>query len=355
MLAHRILFLAALAAGLPALAACGSPAVEETGPGPLPTPQPSPVPPNAVVGHLGTVEHLTARDGYLYWAELTSMTQQPWSIRRVAETGGTPATIVAATEEVNGLAVDATRVYWTGGYEGNKLLAASSDGHDPSAAPTVIAFPLSEPTSVVVDGPDAYVVDSGAVMRVSLADGTTSVAILGDTGYFSVAPVAPGGDVVAVTHVAACSGGATPCFTTMVERASSTPVAVPGGSPAPSTQIYGSNDAVDGLALDGDGVYLAEKTSGDHGWDHIVKIPLTGSGGPSEVLPAGSNTVEHLVAAAGLLYWYTGVGSVVTMPAAGGTPLMISNDTVTALVADGSHVFGLTTLADGTGAILREN
>jgi hypothetical protein len=353
MLAHRILFLATLAAAVPPLAACGSSAIEETGPGPLPTPSPtpSPLPANAVVGHLGTVEHLTARDGFLYWAEITSMTDQPWSIRRVAESGGTPTTLVAATEEPKGLAVDATRVYWTGGYEGNRLLAVSRDGEDPSVAPTVIAFPLTGPSSVVVEGSDAYVVDTSAVMRVSLADGTTSVAVLGDTGYFSVAPVAQGGGVVAVTHAAACSGGATPCFTTMIERS---PVAVPGGTAAPS-QLYGSNDAVDGLALDGDSVYLAEKTGGDHGWDHIVKIPLTGTDGPTEVLAAGTNTVESLVATAGTLYWYTGVGSVVSMPAAGGTPRMIASDAVKALVADGGHVFGLTTLADGTSAIVHES
>jgi hypothetical protein len=288
---------------------------------------------------------VAAGGGFVYWVQ-GDPGAAAWSMRRVSESGGSPQLVVAAIDELPiGLAVDATRVYWTGGPNSNSLLSAPNDGADPGAAPTTITSELSSPGSVVVAGPVAFVADAHAVMSVSLADGTASIATVGDANYFGAGPLAVANALMVVNHGSCTVGTSSPCTSTTVLRYA------PGDAAA--TQLYGSANDVDGFATDGTHAYLAEKTNLDFGADHILS--LDGSGAPpGTVLAAAPTGVHSLVATEGTLYWSSGVGTVYSMPAAGGTPTQITEDTVTTLVADAGQVFGVTTLADGTSAIVRE-
>jgi hypothetical protein len=92
--------------------------------------------------------------------------------------GGGPSTTLASTASAtyfpSDIAVDETRVYWTGfttgEVPGGTVMSVGKHG----GAPTTLASGSGEPTGIAVDATSAYWADfyEGTVMKVALAGGT---------------------------------------------------------------------------------------------------------------------------------------------------------------------------------------
>jgi hypothetical protein len=105
-------------------------------------------------------------------------------IESVPHSGGTPKTLIAltGTPSLNGIAVDATSVYWTerkgAGSTGGSVNKIPLAG---AASATVLASGLNTPTTLRVDATNAYWIDSNAqtISTVPLAGGTPTVLASG--------------------------------------------------------------------------------------------------------------------------------------------------------------------------------
>jgi hypothetical protein len=267
-----------------------------------------------VLANVDSAVGLTASDGYLYWVNLGA----PWSIERIAETGGAVETVATSPVQPMDFAVSGALVYWTA--VDGALRSAPVTG---TSAPTVVASQLPGAWNLAIAGGAAYLgvgatsASDGTLLRVALGGGAPTVVLSGE-----IAPVlGDGTDVHFVSHGADLPAG-------VVYRYAA-------GDAAP-TALYGPSP-VSSIAVAAGFLYACVDEHSSSTLVDIVSIPL--GGGPPATLVKG---VERgfVVAASGVVAWWTPT-SVWAVPDQGGTPTQLAQDAVTELAVDGDGVFGI--------------
>jgi len=314
--------LAALSAGLSALAACSQPVASSAGV--LATPP-------------GLAQNLTASNGYVYWAASDGAATPTWSIDRVDESGGAVEQVATRIAPPNGLAVDGIDAYWTS--DDGVLRAVPVSGLAPGAAPRVIASNLGSPGSLAVVGGSAYVMVvpsyAMALEKIPL-DGTppttiasggllTSLVTDGEAVYF--AQVDPTHDFVGTVWRYA-TGDASP------EKVLS-----------PSVPVLE-------IAIGGGNLYaeVGDPTTQDRLSD-ITSVPLTG-GAPATL--ASGVKLNVLGASSASVYWST-TSAVWTVQSKGGTATQVSSDGVSSFASEAGRLFAVRFDAQAGTQVVAEN
>jgi hypothetical protein len=294
-------------------------------------------PPHAVTDHLGSVDHLTVADGFIYWTQLDSVSADTWSVRRVAETGGTPEVLAADVARPLGLAADGARVLWTS-YADRNLYVVPVTGAAPGAAPTVITT-LAAPAPVVLVGGTAYVRNdlqllSSTIVSVRLDDGAQTEVASGTFGGIAT----DGQAVYFIRHDFPCASLS--CVTSSVMRYAP-------GDAAPAT-VLSAPAFTDTILVDHGTLFLLAQ-SGDKGPDDLWSVPAAG-GTPAKIA-TGIPASAALAATRDTLYWTA--GGLFSLARTGtAAPASVSSDDIGPLAADEQKAFGVITTADGDTAIV---
>lgn len=214
-----------------------------------------------------------ATDGtYVYWANVAGFTP---GLMRAPVTGAGPTTMLAPASDASpyGIALDATRIYWTG--------------------PGVVASMLKEggPVTTLATNQSFELVDSA----IAIDDTTVYWEV---SGHIRSVPKAGG----AAVDLAAT--GSSPRFITV--RGSSLywysdpslfTVPTSGGAPVELTKAGASGLAVDDTML----YWAADFGLGAEGKGYVAKLPT--AGGPPQMMVSGENHPIGMAVDATHIYW----------------------------------------------------
>jgi sugar lactone lactonase YvrE len=208
----------------------------------------------------------------------------------------TPSRITIASTQDNpqGLAVDATSVYWANNDGGTVLKAPLGGG-----VATTLASGQDGPFGIAVDATSVYWTneEGGTVMKVPLGGGTTTTLASGQS--------APTAITLDSTNVYWTNSG------------SSTVMKVALGGGTATTLATGQNGS--GIAVDATSVYLANYSAGT-----VTKVPL--GGGTVTTLASGQGGPTGIAVDATSVYWTNrNSGAVMKVPLDGGTATTLAS------------------------------
>jgi uncharacterized protein DUF5050 len=221
-----------------------------------------------------------------------------------------PVVLALGQNTPQGIAVDATNVYWTTS-DGNVMKVPVGGG-----SPTTLATGQSNPFGIAVDATRVYWAND-------IAQGQVVSALIAGGGMQTLASAQPSPARVAVSNGV--------IYWTINGSVMKLPLS--GGNPvALNSSPQGS---MGGLALDPDTLYWASI-----GQATIRSVSLVNGGGTSD-LATGQDVVLSLRVRNGVLYWANDeIGSVYSMPAAGGTPkALISGQNTNSVAVDDKNVY----------------
>jgi sugar lactone lactonase YvrE len=191
----------------------------------------------------------------------TQIPKNPVSHPLLARRGGTP-TIIASGQPANGIAVDATSVYWTAEASGTVMKVSTGGG-----IPTTLASGQYRPTAIAVDATSVHWTNgadsnanNGTVMKAPLDGGTLTTLASGQNGPTAIA-------------VDATSVYWTDTFAGTVMK-----VSTGGGTP---TTLASEQDGPHGIAVDATSVYWA------NGDGTVMKVSI-GGGTPTVLISLAS-------------------------------------------------------------------
>jgi hypothetical protein len=221
-----------------------------------------------------------------------------------------PVALAIGQNIPQGLAIDATNVYWTTS-DGNVLKAPIAGGNA-----VTLASGQTNPNGIAVDVTRVYwanKVNLGQVMSVSIAGGETPQVLVMNQ---------------ASPNQVAVSNGVVYWTTSSVVMK----IALAGGAAVSMATAQG---ALGGLTVGPDTLYWASLGQG------AVRSLSLVNGGTVSDLATSQATVLSLRLRNAMLYWgNSGSGSVVRIPAVGGTPVtLIANQSLHSVAVDDHNVY----------------
>ncbi len=225
-----------------------------------------------------------------------------------------PVVLALGQNTPQGIAVDASNVYWTT-QDGNVLKVPIDGGN-----PTPLASGQMNPFGITVDATRVYwanKVAGGQVMSALIAGGGVEMLASSQT---SPARVAVSNGVL--------------YWTTNGSTMSVMKLPLSGGTVVPMATMQGT---MGGLAVDTDTLYWASV-----GQSTIRSLSLANGGQVADLTPMhDQDVVQSLRVRNGVLYWANDeIGSVFSMPAAGATPkLLIAGQNTNSVAVDDQHVY----------------
>jgi hypothetical protein len=254
---------------------------------------------------------------HLYWTDWDAGT-----IESLPLAGGNPTTLVSGLTQPRALAVDATHVYWS--TPTSVMMAPLAGG---------FATPLASAESGVVQlvASDSYVYAFGPTFIDALyptAPGTTGTGIVTGSEYLATFAMA----------------GSQPVWAT----APSSPDASDG---ALLTMSPGTHQVVTlATGVDCGGVAIAQGTVYFSDSSELLKVPV--GGGTPTVIATNQGWPSNLTSDGTNLYWVSG-SSLVKMPLTGGTPVTIDSPTAAnAMVTDDTSVYWTANVEQGVGPLV---
>ena len=254
-----------------------------------------------------SVEGLAVDASSVYW------TNGYGTIRKVGLAGGTPTTIASGQDGATKIAVDATNVYWNDqlplrGPRDHTFHESPSPGavmKMPIAGgnPTTLASNVS-PFEIAVDAVSVYWAEndspgrrlpsSAQVMKVPIAGGAPTTLASGQDAPQDL--VVDGSYVYWTNIPGPCLAGS--CGSSLPDTG--TVMRVPVGGGTPST-IASQQPGPSGIAVDATSVYWTNNPGGT-----VVAAPL--GGGASSTLATGQGMPSHILADATGIYWTNETG-----------------------------------------------
>jgi hypothetical protein len=288
---------------------------------------------------------IAADSQYVYWTNAGTQASEgrDGAVLRVAVSGGTPVTLWVGPAFA--VALDAARVYWTGG--GSVMSLPLQGGTTPT---TLVSGQAGGPNAIASDGTSVYWVNStsnanltSSVRKVAVSGGSpvtlatglvspSSVAVDGQNVYWGEGTAAPDVDGGAPCVKSLPVGGGS--VTTLVAS-----TLLSGGGPAPAVAVH-DPDVYAAFQLEGNALGL-------------VRVPTTG-GAAVTLAPE----VDGYLAVDGTsAYWTVSETSAVfKVPVAGGAPVVVASDQAGpgAIAVNDASVFWTTSNVGGAyGAIMK--
>ena len=244
-----------------------------------------------------------------------------------APTTATPTALATMQDLAHGIVANATHVYWArrtfqpDGGQVNELVECAKSGCN--GAPTILAVD-QDIGGLAIDATSVYWTNLyGTIMKIGLAGGTPTTLASGQNGAIRIAVDAT--NVYRVTNALYALTSSVPATSlpTAVGTVMKMPIA--GGNPT----MLASNLSPIGIAVDGTSVYWANGFGSNSGT--LMKVPI--DGGAPTTLASGLGSPTDVSVAGGYVYWTNGgknsgadsTGTVMRTPIDGGTPLTIAS------------------------------
>jgi hypothetical protein len=265
---------------------------------------------------------MTSDDGNLYWT-----TSGGGTVMKAAKAGG-PVELAKGQKKPQGIAIDATGVYWTQNDTAGAVMEIAKAG---GAAPVKIADDQST-LGVAVDVTSVYFTATGGrIVKAPLSAGlpsdlakdqATPCAMVANSNYLFWVNQGSGSDG-AIMKLGIASGG--------------TPSPLASGLQRPSA-----------IAIDATDAYVASKGG-------ILKIPLATGGTPTTLAPAGG-TPEGIAIDDSDVYWANPVeGTVMRVSKKGGAAVTVASaqKSPTALAVDAKAIWWTCAAPGKDGAVMK--